>query len=83
MSKWKPKEVNRVVLRLLLVCMALFAVAAISQVKLLFVPCVAVFALAVGLHLVYYRCPHCGKFLDRSTGDFCPYCGKNVNETEE
>lgn len=33
-------------------------------------------------HVVFYRCPHCGKFLDRSTGEFCPSCGKKVNELE-
>lgn len=33
-------------------------------------------------HVIFYRCPHCGKFLDRSTGDFCPGCGKEVNKFE-
>lgn len=28
---------------------------------------------------ICYRCPHCGKYLDRSTGGFCPYCGKNIS----
>lgn len=31
-------------------------------------------------HVLFYRCPHCGQFLDRSTGDYCPGCGKNVND---
>ena len=32
------------------------------------------------LKVLLYRCPHCGKYLDRSTGDFCPYCGKKIQE---
>lgn len=36
----------------------------------------------VVFHLIFYRCPHCGKFLDRSTGDYCPYCGQRVNPEE-
>ena len=32
------------------------------------------------LYTVFYRCPHCGKYLDRSGGVFCPHCGKDVNE---
>lgn len=31
-------------------------------------------------YVIFYRCPHCGKFLDRSTGEFCPNCGKKVDE---
>ena len=30
------------------------------------------------IHFAYYRCPHCGRFLDRSTGAYCPYCGKKM-----
>lgn len=33
-------------------------------------------------HVIFYRCPHCGIFLDRNTGEFCPGCGKKVNEME-
>ena len=33
---------------------------------------------AVVFKLVYYRCPHCNAYLDRSTGSYCPYCGKKV-----
>lgn len=31
-------------------------------------------------HVVFYRCPHCGSFLDRNTGEYCPHCSKKVNE---
>ena len=41
-------------------------------------------ALMIGVGLLFSlllgRCPHCGKYLDRSSGDFCPYCGKKVGE---
>lgn len=32
--------------------------------------------------IMFYRCPHCSKFLDRSRGKYCPYCGKEVNITK-
>ncbi|MBE6970216.1 MAG: hypothetical protein E7442_08910 [Ruminococcaceae bacterium] len=35
---------------------------------------------AIMLRLRKYRCPHCGKYLERSKGQFCPHCGKNVQE---
>ena len=30
------------------------------------------------LRVMCYRCPHCNAYLDRSRGEFCPYCGKNI-----
>ena len=41
---------------------------------------VGVVILLVGLviHLRYYRCPACGKFLERVTGAFCSHCGAKI-----
>lgn len=44
---------------------------------------IGILALSVIYHIVYYRCPHCGAFLDRSTGEYCPHCGKEVNKPEK
>lgn len=30
-------------------------------------------------HFLYNRCPHCGKQLGISNGDFCQYCGENLD----
>ena len=35
---------------------------------------------AVIFKMLFYRCPHCGKFLGRDTCRYCPHCGENVNE---
>ena len=36
----------------------------------------AVVLLAMAGHIVFSRCPHCGRYLGRAWGDHCPYCGK-------
>ena len=36
--------------------------------------------LAVLIHIIFYRCPHCRRFLSRNTGRFCPYCGEDMDE---
>ena len=41
---------------------------------------IVVMAGSIIYRVIFYRCPHCDKFLDRSTGDFCPYCGSKVDE---
>lgn len=45
---------------------------------------VATVLLLVGalLHLIFYRCPFCHRYLHRSAGDYCPYCGENMNAPE-
>lgn len=35
---------------------------------------------AVIYRLLVYRCLHCGKYLDRSTGQYCPFCIEDVNK---
>lgn len=27
-------------------------------------------------HFLFYRCPYCNAYLDRSRGEYCHYCGK-------
>lgn len=34
-----------------------------------------IFAVVI-FQIIFYRCPHCGKYLGRTTGRHCPYCGE-------
>jgi len=34
---------------------------------------------AVIIHIILYRCPHCRRFLSKSTGKYCPHCGKDMD----
>lgn len=33
--------------------------------------------------MVYCTCPYCGHYLGRHIGEFCPDCGKKIEETEQ
>ena len=35
-------------------------------------------AVIILFYSLYYRCPHCGKFLGREKVAFCPHCGREV-----
>ena len=80
MNKLSPKKVNNLYI-IILMASALIAIIGASSEKpaLSVIGVLAIFA-DIAFRLVCYRCPHCGKYLDRSSGDFCPYCGKEVNE---
>ena len=43
----------------------------------------AVIVGSIVFHIVFYRCPHCGSYLGRNTGPYCPECGKEVDRTEK
>jgi len=30
-------------------------------------------------HLITYHCPHCGRYLGRTWGDYCPFCGGDLD----
>ena len=34
-------------------------------------------------HLIFYRCPHCRRYLFRNNGEFCQFCGKSLFDDEE
>jgi hypothetical protein len=34
---------------------------------------------AIFSRFLFYRCPHCNRYLDRSDGGFCPCCGKKLD----
>lgn len=68
MKPFPPKKVRRIVWLMLGVGCALA------------VGGVVVMLCGLGFQLLFYRCPHCGKYLDRSTGPFCPHCGRSIDE---
>ena len=84
MKRLTPKEIRSIALSLFAagVVLAWGGVLADEDVRLI-VPGFLVMFGAIIVHLIFYRCPHCGRYLDRSTGEFCPHCGKRLNEKQE
>ena len=61
------------------------AVTAVVGAVIPFVPTVivgaAVCIAAVLFHGIFYRCPHCGRYLGRITPSaYCRHCGKKIDE---
>lgn len=80
MKKLQPKSVQTYCLAALAVGMLFGFIGILTRVKALSVICVVVLIASVVFRFIFYRCPHCEKYLDRSGGDFCPYCGRKINE---
>ena len=80
MKDFKPRQVRKIIGVVAAVGIAVLLAGVVTSVEALMAIGCLILVAGVGFQLVYYRCPHCGKYLDRSGGDFCPYCGKNVNE---
>lgn len=76
-----PRKVAKI-RTILLICGAIVAflgVARNENLVLIFGGMAVMIASSI-FHIIFYRCPHCGKFLDRSAGEYCPYCSKEVNK---
>ena len=81
MKKLSPKKMQKI-FWIFLILGALIGYAGVAaEIELLSLFGMLVIFLVIIFRIIFYRCPHCGKFLDRSTGDFCPYCGKKMNES--
>lgn len=81
-NRLSPKKVNTLYAIILLAAALIAFIGAFSGKSALSVIGVLVIFADIAFRLICYKCPHCGKYLDRSSGDFCPYCGREVNEPE-
>ena len=80
MKKFLPKKIRAVVWIILLIGAVVGFIGVFSEIKALMIAGVITMLCAIIVHFTFYKCPHCGRFLDRSTGEYCPYCGKEINK---
>lgn len=82
MRKLTPKKVRFWVITAGLAGIAVFGAGALMEIKPIAGAGMVIIVGTLIFHLIFYRCPHCGKYLDRSRGDYCPYCGEELEEEE-
>lgn len=80
MKKLKPQVVNLYYLIVVAVAIALAGIGALSNVKVFATIGLVLLIAAVVFRIIFYRCPYCHKYLGRRAGDYCPYCGKEMND---
>jgi len=79
MKKLPPKKANRIAIASLGIGALIGAAGALSEVTGLVALGIFIMIASLFFRILTYRCPHCNAYLDRSTGDFCPYCGRDIN----
>ena len=80
MKRLSPKNVDYYFLLILAAGAILGGIGAFLEIGPLAVIGMVLMFGDIIFRLVCYRCPHCGKYLDRSKGDYCPYCGESMNQ---
>ena len=80
MKKLTPRKVNNLYTIILVVSAIIALVGGFTETTVVIVIGIILTLANVVARVILYRCPHCGTYLDRSTGDFCPHCGEKVNE---
>lgn len=80
MNRLSPKKVNNIYIIILMASALIAFIGAFFEKAVLSVLGVLAIFADIAFRLICYRCPHCGKYLDRSSGAFCPYCGNQLDE---
>lgn len=77
---WKDSlhTVRSVVMRLYLSGGGVLLLGVCCKSLLLWAVGVVILLVGLVIHLRYYRCPACGKFLGRDTVAYCPHCGSKI-----
>ncbi len=79
MKDFNPKKINKINIALIGIGALIGVIGALSEFFVLAFFGMAVIVGSAVFRLIFYRCPYCSKYLDRSSGDYCPYCGKKIN----
>ena len=80
MKKLSPKRIRAVFWIILLIGIIIGLIGAFSEINALMIAGMITMVCSIIVYVIFYRCPHCGRYLDRSTGEYCPYCGKEINK---
>ncbi len=74
----KLEKVRLLMVLLSILALVLFPLASGLKNEPLMYGALFCFVLSVLVWFIFYRCPHCRKFLGQSTKTFCPYCKKRL-----
>ena len=74
----KPKRARK------LICFLFVAgvlILLLSYIYIIFLPIgLVVAASSIVPNILFNKCPHCGRNLGRSAGDYCPFCGNYIDD---
>ena len=59
-------------------CPAVFFLWLLFKTQILLYLCLGASFAVLASKAVFYRCPHCRRYLHRVYGKCCPYCGKEL-----
>ena len=74
-----PKTANTIFIICLLAGALVSGVGSSNQTTWLTYLGLAMMCIGLVIRVKFFRCPHCGGYLDRGRRQYCPYCGKNLN----
>lgn len=75
----KPKKARELTNTLLMTGIVVMLLGYVNEIFLMIGAIVACSCLLP--HFIFYKCPHCGRHLGRNEGEFCQYCGKQIDES--
>lgn len=78
MKRLSPKKIQAICEMLLLISVAVVLFGVWLEVKAVIAIGLLLLFGSIVLRIAFYRCPHCGSYLDRSSGDYCPDCGRRL-----
>lgn len=78
----RPRHLRWILLAILAVILLLAGLGFLLDSDPLLIACLVCMVAGLIFMAIFSRCPYCHHYLRYYTGDYCPFCGENMNDPE-
>lgn len=80
MKRLTPSKVHIINWIVIIVDILVMLIGALTDTGAVCIVGIIIFLGCVIFRFACYNCPHCGQYLGRGSVNYCPNCGKDVNQ---
>lgn len=82
MKRLRPYHVRWILVALVVPVVILYGIGVALDSEPVLITATVLILCALLLQFIFYRCPFCHRYLHRSFGTYCPFCGRDMSDPQ-